>query len=224
IVNHAGDRIVCFDLTFVPLVEKLAPQCPNVTTWIAMTDRAHMPAATKLPNLLCYEELVRAESDDYEWPEFNENTAAALCYTSGTTGNPKGALFSHRSTVLHAMACCMPDSKGYSAQSVVLPIVPMFHVNAWGIPYSAPLVGAKLVFPGAGLDGKSLYELFESERVETSAGVPTVWLGIINYMKQNNLKFSTFKSTTIGGSACPAAMIKKPRDDFWGRGHARWGG
>ena len=223
IVNHAGDRVVCFDLTFVPLVEKLAPQCPNVTTWIAMTDRAHMPASTSLANLLCYEDLLAAESDDYRWPEFDENTAAALCYTSGTTGHPKGALFSHRSTVLHAMACCMPDAKSYSAQSVVLPIVPMFHVNAWGIPYSAPIVGAKLVFPGAALDGKSLYELFESERVETSAGVPTVWLGVINYMKENNLKFTTFKSTTIGGSACPAAMMKTLRDDFGVRVQHGWG-
>jgi len=223
IVNHAGDRIVCFDLTFVPLVEKLAPLCPNVTTWIAMTDQAHMPSSTSLPNLLCYEELLAAESDDYAWPDFDENTAATLCYTSGTTGNPKGALFSHRSTVLHALACCMPDAKNYSAQSVVLPIVPMFHVNAWGIPYSAPIVGAKLVFPGAGLDGKSLYELFESERVETSAGVPTVWLGIINYMKQNNLKFTTFKSTTIGGSACPPAMMKTLRDEFGVRVQHGWG-
>ncbi len=223
IVNHAGDRIVCFDLTFLPLVEKLAPACPSVTTWIALTDRAHMPASSPLRNLLCYEDLVEAESDEFDWPDFDENTAAALCYTSGTTGNPKGALFSHRSTVLHAMACCMPDAKGYSAQSVILPIVPMFHVNAWGIPYSAPIVGAKLVFPGAGLDGKSLYELFESEKVETSAGVPTVWLGLINHMKQNNLRFSTFKSTTIGGSACPPAMMKTLRDDFGVRVQHGWG-
>jgi fatty-acyl-CoA synthase len=223
IINHAEDRVMMVDLTFVPLVEKLAPQCPNVTTWIAMTDRAHMPTSTSLPRLLCYEELLAAESDDYEWPDFDENTAAALCYTSGTTGNPKGALFSHRSTVLHAMACCMPDAKNYSAQSVVLPIVPMFHVNAWGIPYSAPMVGAKLVFPGAGLDGKSLYELFESERVETSAGVPTVWIGIITYMKQNKLAFTTFKTTTIGGAACPASMMKTLRDDFGVRVVHGWG-
>jgi len=212
IVNHAGDRLVFFDLTFLPLVEKLAPVCPGVTTWIALTDRGHMPASSL--QLLCYEELIAAEHDDYAWPELDEETAAGLCYTSGTTGHPKGVLFSHRSTVLHAMAVCLPDAKGYSAQSVILPIVPMFHVNAWGIPYSAPLVGAKLVFPGAGLDGKSLYELFESEGVLSSAGVPTVWLGVIQYMKQNNLKFSTFKQTTIGGSACPAAMIQTLRDDF----------
>jgi fatty-acyl-CoA synthase len=223
IVNHAGDRIICFDLTFLPLVEKLAPACRTVTTWIALTDRAHMPASSPLRNLLCYDDLVEAESDAFDWPEFDENTAAALCYTSGTTGNPKGALFSHRSTVLHAMACCMPDAKAYSAQSVILPIVPMFHVNAWGIPYSAPLVGAKIVFPGPGLDGKSLYELFESEKVETSAGVPTVWLGVINYMKQNNLKFSSFRSTTIGGSACPPAMMKSLRDDFGVRVQHGWG-
>ena len=212
IVNHAGDRLVFFDLTFLPLVEKLAPLCPGVTTWIALTDRAHMPSSPL--QLLCYEELVGAERDDYAWPELDEETAAGLCYTSGTTGHPKGVLFSHRSTVLHAMAVCLPDAKGYSAQSVILPIVPMFHVNAWGIPYSAPLVGAKLVFPGAGLDGKSLYELFESEGVKSSAGVPTVWLGLIQYMKQNNLKFSTFEQTTIGGSACPAAMLRTLRDDF----------
>jgi fatty-acyl-CoA synthase len=213
IVNHAGDRIVFFDLTFLPLVEKLAPDCPAVTTWVALTDHARMPA-TALPNVRCYERLLDDASDDYAWPQFDENTAAALCYTSGTTGHPKGVLFSHRSTVLHAMATCLPDAKGYSSQSVVLPIVPMFHVNAWGIPYSAPIVGAKLVFPGAALDGKSLYELFESEGVETSAGVPTVWLGLIQYMKQNNLKFSTFKQTTIGGSACPASMMQTLRDDF----------
>jgi fatty-acyl-CoA synthase len=199
IVNHAGDRLVFFDLTFLSLVEQLAPTCPEVTTWIALTDRAHMPKSSL--KLLCYEELLAAESDDYAWPEFDEETAAGLCYTSG-------------STVLHAMAVCLPDAKGYSAQSIVLPIVPMFHVNAWGIPYSAPLVGAKIVFPGAGLDGKSLYELFESEGVESSAGVPTVWLGIIQYMKQNKLRFSTLKKTTIGGAACPASMIATLRDDF----------
>jgi 3-(methylthio)propionyl---CoA ligase len=221
IVKHAGDRIICFDLTFLPLVERLAPACPVGTTWIALTDRARMPASALEP--LCYEDLLAAESDDYAWPEFDENTAAGLCYTSGTTGHPRGVLYSHRSTVLHAMATCLPDAKGYSAKSVVLPIVPMFHANAWGIPYSAPLVGAKLVFPGPGLDGKSLYELLESERVDCSAAVPTVWLGLIQYMKQNDLKFSTFKTTTIGGSACPSAMIRTLRDDFGVRVIHGWG-
>jgi fatty-acyl-CoA synthase len=222
IVNHASDRHVFFDLTFLPLVEKLAPACPRVASWIAMTDRAHLPDSM-LPNLLCYETLLDGESEEYEWPEFDENTAASLCYTSGTTGHPKGVLFSHRSTVLHAMAVCVPDAKAMSAHSVVLPIVPMFHVNAWGIPYSAPLVGAKIVFPGPGHDGRSLYELFESERVESSAGVPSVWLGIIQYMKQNNLRFTTLKSTTIGGSACPPAMMRTLQDEFGVRVKHGWG-
>ena len=222
IVNHAGDRFVFFDLTFLPLVEKLAPTCPRITTWIAMTDQAHMPASA-LRNLRCYETLLEGESDDYAWPDFDENTAASLCYTSGTTGHPKGVLFSHRSTVLHAMAVCVPDAKGMSAQSVILPIVPMFHVNAWGIPYSAPLVGAKLVFPGPAYDGKSLYELFESERVDSTSGVPTVWLGILQYMKENKLRFTTLKSTTIGGSACPPAMIRTLHEDLGVEVKHGWG-
>ena len=222
IVNHAEDALVFFDLTFAPLVEKLAPACPGVKAWVAMTDRAHMPAAAPAA-LLCYEELLDAESDDYAWPELDENTASGLCYTSGTTGPPKGVLFSHRSTVLHAFASSLPDAKALSAQSVVLPIVPMFHVNAWGIPYSGPLVGAKLVFPGAGLDGRSLYELFEGERVTTSAGVPTVWLGLLNYMKQNDLRLSTLRMTTIGGSACPPALMQTLQDDYGIRVLHAWG-
>jgi len=222
IVGHASDPYVFFDLSFVPLVEKLAAACPAVKGWVALTDRAHMPQAA-IPNLLCYEELLAAEDDDFEWPEFDENTASGLCYTSGTTGHPKGVLFSHRSTLLHAFAVSLPDAKGYTARSVIMPIVPMFHVNAWGIPYAAPLSGSKLVFPGAALDGKSLYELMEAEGVDSSAGVPTVWLGLITYMKQNNLKFSTLRATTIGGSACPAAMMQTLRDDFDVRVMHGWG-
>jgi len=173
-----------------------------------------MPAATGIPNLLCYDELVEAESGDYAWPEFDENTASTICYTSGTTGNPKGAVYSHRSTLLHTYASALPDSLGCSAKDVILPVVPMFHVNAWGLPYSVPLVGAKLVFPGPHLDGKSLYELFENEKVTFSAGVPTVWLGLITYVQQNKLKFSTFKRTVIGGSACPPAMMRTLENDF----------
>ena len=213
IVHHAEDRLIFFDLTFLPIVEKLAPACSGVTTWIAMTDRAHMPAST-LPGLLCYEELLAAETDDFDWPDFDENTAAGLCYTSGTTGHPKGVLFSHRSSVLHAYAVSLPDAKGYSAHSVVLPVVPMFHVNAWGIPYAAPLTGAKLVLPGAGMDGASLYELFESEKVESSAGVPTVWLNLIAYMQQHRVKFSTLKYATIGGAAVPPAMVRTLSEEF----------
>jgi len=212
-VGHAADRLVSFDLTFAPLVAKLAPQCPHVEAWIAMTDRAHMPAVA-VPNLLCYEELLAAEGDDYEWPQLDENAASSLCYTSGTTGNPKGVLFSHRSTLLHALGTATPDVNNYSAKSTVLPIVPMFHVNAWGIPYAVPLVGAKLVLPGAGLDGASLYELCEQEKVDCSAGVPTVWFNLIAYLKENGLRLTTLKRTIIGGAACPPAMIRTLRDDF----------
>ncbi|MEF2249774.1 3-(methylthio)propionyl-CoA ligase [Ralstonia solanacearum] len=206
IVNHADDQYVFFDLTFVPLIEGIAPHCPNVKGWVAMTDRAHMPAAS-VP-MLCYEDLLAAQRADYTWPQFDENTASSLCYTSGTTGNPKGALYSHRSTVLHSYASALPDALGCSAQDVILPVVPMFHVNAWGLPYSVPLVGAKLVLPGPKLDGASLYELFEREQVSFSAGVPTVWLGLLQHMQGNGLRFSSFRRTVIGGSACPSAMIR----------------
>ncbi len=222
IVNDAEDRYVFFDLTFTPLAEKLAAACKGVKGWVAMTDRANMPKVD-LPNLLCYEELIAREDGDYEWPQFDEWTAAGLCYTSGTTGNPKGVLYANRSTVLHAYAASLPDVMNCSARTVVLPVVPMFHVNAWGIPYLAPLNGAKLVFPGAGLDGKSLYELFEAEKVTNSAGVPTVWLALLAHMKQNNLKFSTLKTVTVGGSACPPAMIDTFRDDYGVHCKHAWG-
>ncbi|KAI3594570.1 3-methylmercaptopropionyl-CoA ligase of DmdB2 type [Cupriavidus sp. U2] len=207
IVNHADDQFIFFDATFLPLVEGVAPHCPNVKGWVMMTDRAHMPAESKV-DLLCYEDLIDAHDGAYEWPEFDENLASSLCYTSGTTGNPKGALYSHRSTVLHSYASALPDALGCSAKDVILPVVPMFHVNAWGLPYSVPLVGAKLVFPGAKLDGASLYDLFEQEGVTFSAGVPTVWLGLLQYVQANKLKFSTFRRTVIGGSAAPPAMIR----------------
>jgi fatty-acyl-CoA synthase len=213
IVNHAEDSYVFFDLTFAPLIEKLAPHCKGVKGWVAMADRAHMPQQ-QIPGLLCYEDLLGAESAAFEWPEFDENTASGLCYTSGTTGNPKGVLYSHRSTVLHAYGAALPDGLNLSARDVVLPVVPMFHVNAWGLPYSCAAVGAKMVFPGAGLDGKSLHELFEAEGVTMTAGVPTVWLGLLAYMKQNNLRFGTVNRTVIGGSACPPAMIKTFEEDF----------
>jgi acyl-CoA synthetase (AMP-forming)/AMP-acid ligase II len=214
IANDAADRVLCFDLSFVPLIEKLAPGLTSVKQFVLMTDRAHMPAQSSIPNLLCYEELVAAEDGRYAWPQFDENTASSICYTSGTTGHPKGAVYSHRSTLLHAYASALPDAMDCSAKDSILPVVPMFHVNAWGLPYSVPLVGAKLVMPGPHLDGKSLYELFESEKVTFSAGVPTVWLGLLNYVKQNGLKFSTFKRTVIGGSACPPAMMRTLEDDF----------
>ncbi|HXZ55296.1 MAG TPA: 3-(methylthio)propionyl-CoA ligase [Burkholderiales bacterium] len=211
IVNDADDRYVFFDINLAPLAEKLAPACKGVKGWVAMCDRAHRPQIS-LPGLLCYEELLEREDGDYEWPQFDEWTAAGLCYTSGTTGHPKGVLYSNRSHVLHAYAASLPDIFDCSARSVILPVVPMFHVNAWGIPYFAPMNGAKLVFPGAALDGKSLYELFEAEGVTQTAGVPTVWLALLAHMKQNNLKFSSLKTVVVGGSACPPAMIDTFRE------------
>ncbi len=214
IVNHANDAYLAFDLTFVPIVEAIAAHCPNVKGWIAMCARDRMPATQKIPNLLCYEELLAEGADGYVWPELDERSACGLCYTSGTTGNPKGALYSHRSTVLHAYAAALPDAMGASARDSILPVVPMFHVNAWGLPYTAPLVGAKLVFPGPALDGKSIYELFEAEKVTYSAGVPTVWLGLLQHVSANDLKFSTFRRTVIGGSACPPAMIRAFQEQY----------
>ncbi|HEU5435852.1 MAG TPA: 3-(methylthio)propionyl-CoA ligase [Telluria sp.] len=214
IANHAEDQVLFFDLTFLPLIEAVAAHCKTVKAFVLMADRDRMPEATRIPNLLCYEELIASSSSDYQWPLFDENSAASLCYTSGTTGNPKGALYSHRSTVLHSYASAMPNGLNVSARDTVLPVVPMFHVNAWGLPYSVLLSGAKMVFPGAALDGKSLYELFEAEGVTFSAGVPTVWLGLINHAVQNNLTFSTFRRTVIGGSACPPSMMDILMDRF----------
>jgi fatty-acyl-CoA synthase len=213
IANHAEDKVVCFDVTFAPLIEKLAPQLTSVRHFVAMTDSSRLPKA-RIPNLLAYEELVEREADDFEWPSFDERTAACLCYTSGTTGNPKGALYSHRSTILHAYAAALPDALDLSARDVVLPVVPMFHVNAWGLPYSCALTGAKLVFPGQHLDGKSLHQLFEAEEVTMSAGVPTVWLGLLNYVREQKLRFSTLKRVVIGGSACPPAMTRAFQEEF----------
>ena len=214
IVNDAEDAVLCFDLGFLPLVEKLAPRLRGVRHFVMMSDRAHLPAATPIPGLLAYEDLLAAQAGDTAWPELDEGMAATLCYTSGTTGHPKGALYSHRSIVLHSYGAALPDAMNLSTRDVVLPIVPMFHVNAWGIPYTAAMVGCKLVMPGPHLDGASLYALFEEERVTFSAGVPTVWLGLLNHMKANGLKFGSFRRTVIGGSACPPAMMRSLQDDY----------
>ena len=214
ITNHAEDQVMCFDLTFLPILKAIWAKCSTVKHWIALCDADKLPTDTGIPGLQSYETWIAGESDQYAWPQFDERSAAALCYTSGTTGNPKGALYSHRSTLLHAFAGALPDSLGLSSRDTILPVVPMFHVNAWGLPYIAAMTGAKLVFPGGALDGKSVYELIESEQVTMAAGVPTVWLGLLNHTAQHGLKFSTMRRTVIGGSACPPAMIKSFRDDY----------
>ena len=213
IANHAEDRVLFTELTFVPLLEGIADQLQRVEAIVIMTDRAHMPE-TSLPNVLCYEELLVAQDGDFAWPSFNEKTASSLCYTSGTTGNPKGVLYSHRSTVLHSMASCSNDVLGLSSQDSVLPVVPMFHANSWGIAYSAPMSGAKLVLPGMGMDGASICELLEQEKVTLSAGVPTVWLMLLQYLQQNDKQLPYMTRTVIGGSAAPASMIETFEHDF----------
>ena len=214
IIEDAQDKVIFVDSNIFPLIEKLAPMLACVKHVVVMAARENMPRESALTNLLCYEELLDAEDGQYQWPEFDENTAASICYTSGTTGNPKGAVYAHRSTVLHAFAAALPDAMCLKATDTVLPVVPMFHVNAWGIPYAAALVGCKLVMPGPHMDGASLYNLFEQEKVTMSAGVPTIWLGLLNHVKANDLKFSTFKTTIIGGSACPPAMIRTFENDY----------
>jgi acyl-CoA synthetase (AMP-forming)/AMP-acid ligase II len=214
IVNHAEDQVLFVDINILPLVEKLRPLMKSVRHIVAMTDRAHLPANCTIPNLLVYEELIAGKPGTYEWPELDERTASSLCYTSGTTGNPKGVLYHHRSTLLHAYASALPDGIGISARDSVLPVVPMFHVNAWGLPYSGCLAGAKLVFPGAALDGASLYELFEAEGVTVTAGVPTVWLALLQHLQANKLRLTTLKKSIIGGSACPPAMIETFKRDY----------
>ena len=214
IVNDAQDKVIFVDLNILPLVEKLVPSLPSVKHVVLMCDRDNMPREHSLPSLLCYEDLIDAEDGNYTWPSFDENAAASICYTSGTTGNPKGAIYSHRSSVLHAFAVALPDAMCLKGTDVVLPVVPMFHVNAWGTPYAAALVGCKFVLPGHHLDGASLYQLFEDEGVTMSAGVPTIWMGLLNHVKANNLKFSTFKTTVIGGAACPPSMIRTFENDY----------
>ena len=222
IVNHAEDRLLFLDLTFVPLVEKLAGECNVVRHYVVMTDRAHMPPST-LPNMLCYEELLAAEDGNFDWPTFDENTASSLCYTSGTTGNPRGALYSHRSTVLHSFGMCSADFWALSSHETVCLMVPMFHVNGWGIPYASAMCGANLILPGPHLDGASLFDLFEAERVTVSAGVPTVYLGLLKHVADNDRRFSSLKRATIGGSAVPLAMIEAFENKYGVTVRQGWG-
>ena len=214
IANHAQDQVLCFDATFLPLVQAVHARCPSIRQYVMLCDAKALPADSGIPHLVAYEDWIGGHAMQYAWPEFDENSASSMCYTSGTTGNPKAALYSHRSTLLHAYASALPDVMGLSARDSVLPVVPMFHVNAWGIPYSAALTGCKLVFPGGALDGKSVYELIEGEKVTYAAGVPTVWQMLLGHMGPNKLRFSTLNRTVIGGSACPPAMITAFREQY----------
>ena len=223
IINHAEDEEMLFDATFAPLVKGIAAHCPKVKAWVCLSDAANMPALEGLTGLHCYEDLIAPHPEHYDWPDFDERTGAALCYTSGTTGHPKGALYSHRAIVLNAISGCMPGVIGISALDTVLPVVPMFHINAWCIPYATPMVGARLVLPGPRLDGASLYELMESERVTISAGVPTIWMALMQHVEQNKLRFSTMRRTAVGGSAMPQALIAKFRDVYAVEVRHGWG-
>jgi fatty-acyl-CoA synthase len=213
IMNHAEDKAVFVDLTFLPLIEKLAPGVKSLKKVIVFTDGAHMPQ-TALPNIVAYEDWLAGADGDFAWKEFPEETAAGMCYTSGTTGDPKGVLYSHRSNVIHAMMAAMPDAMGISSRDVILPVVPMFHANAWGLGQAAPMIGAKLVMPGGKMDGASIYELLDTEKVTFTAAVPTVWLMLLQYLEETGKPLPHLKKVVIGGSACPRAMTKKFQENY----------
>ena len=222
IVNHAEDRMMITDLTFVPLLEKIADKLPKVERYVVLTDKKNMPQTT-LKNAVAYEDWIGEVDGKFKWVEVDENDAAGMCYTSGTTGNPKGVVYSHRSNVLHSLAAAQPDVLGLSSSDIVLPVVPLFHANSWSLAFSAPMDGASLIMPGAKLDGASIYELLDKYNVTVSAAVPTVWLMLLQHLEQNNLKLPHLKRVLIGGSACPRAMMETFQDKYDVRVTHAWG-
>ena len=206
VVNHADDKIIFLDLTFIPIIEAHLDKFPKTTRYVLMAEREHMPDC-KIPNVICYEDLIENENDDFSWPEFDENTASGLCYTSGTTGNPKGVLYSHRSTVLHSLMSCIYNSGSFAPKKKILPIVPLFHANAWGLPYAAPISGTPMVFPGANLDGKSVYDLLNDYKVSSAWGVPTVWMGLLEEINKRG-KPDGLSEMLVGGSAAARSLIE----------------
>ena len=222
IVNHAEDRVLMTDLTFLPLLEAVADHLPTIERYVVLTDAAHMPA-TRLKNAVAYEEWIGGTDADFRWQDFDERTAAGLCYTSGTTGNPKGVLYSHRSNVLHSFLSGGLECLVVGPESTIMPVVPMFHANSWGLALTGPMKGAKMVMPGAKLDGASVYELLEAEQVTMTAAVPTVWLMLLQYLHAEKKRLTSLKTVVIGGSACPPAMIEAFENEFGIEVRHAWG-